>query len=73
MDLQGSVVFIRLNLYLSQLQNLVVKMCLQYMCQVSQLGAAEPRGFVKPAASAAGKTLSVHPAASLGMAMTQCA
>ena len=50
MDLQGSVVFIRLNLYLSQLQNLVVKMCLQYMCQVSQLGAAEPRGFVKPAA-----------------------
>ena len=43
------------------------------MYNVSQLGAAEPRGFVKPAASAAGETLSVPPAASLGMAMTQCA
>ena len=53
---------------------MVVKMCLQYpMYKVSQLGAAEPRGFVKPAASAAGETLSVAPAASLGMAMTQCA
>ncbi len=30
-------------------------MCLQYpMCKVSQLGAAEPRGSVKPAALAAG-------------------
>ncbi len=29
-------------------------MGLQYMYQISQLGAAEPRGFVKPAASAAG-------------------
>ena len=49
-------------------------MDLQYpMCKVSQLGAAEPRGFVKPAASAAGKTRSVPPATSLGMAMSQCA
>ncbi|KMW40636.1 hypothetical protein HMPREF1000_02130 [Parabacteroides sp. D26] len=49
-------------------------MGLQYlMYKVSQLGAAKPRGFVKPAASAAGETLSVPPAASLGMAMTRCA
>ena len=48
-------------------------MGLQYMYQISQLGAAEPRGFVKPAASAAGETPSVPPAASLGMAMSQCA
>ena len=40
-------------------------MGLQYlMYKVSQLGAAKPRGFVKPAASAAGETLSVPPAAS---------
>ena len=48
-------------------------MSLQYIYQISRLGAAEPRDFVKPAASAAGKTLSVPPAASLGMAMPQCA
>ena len=49
-------------------------MDLQYpMCKVSQLGAAEPRGVVKPAASAAGETLPVPPAGSLGMAMTQWA
>ena len=38
-----------------QCKIMVVKMGLQYpMYKVSQLGAAEPRGFVKPAASAAG-------------------
>ena len=35
---------------------MVVKRYLQYpMYKVSKLGAAEPRGFVKPAAQAAGK------------------
>ena len=44
------------------------------MYKMSQLGAAEPRGGCKTrCVSYGGKTLSPPPAASLGMAMPQCA
>ena len=51
---------------------MVIKMGLQYMYQISQLGAAEPRFLQNPLRKLRGKTMSVPPAASLGMAMTQC-